>query len=70
MTKPKPIAIDLIRIDAGTQFRAAINQDRVTDYAELFDGSKEWPFDSACEVLESRDEWHESDCNVVNAVRK
>mgnify|MGYP003645218507 CR=1 FL=1 len=50
MTKPKPIAIDLIRIDAGTQFRAAINQDRVTDYAELFDGSKEWPFDSACEV--------------------
>ena len=50
MTKPKPIAIDLIRIDAGTQFRAAINQDRVTDYAELFDGTKEWPFDSACEV--------------------
>ena len=50
MTKPKPIAIDLIRIDAGTQFRAAINQDRVTDYAELFDGSKDWPFDSACEV--------------------
>jgi hypothetical protein len=48
--KPKPIAIDLIRIDAGTQFRAAINQDRVTDYAELFDGSKDWPFDSACEV--------------------
>ena len=51
MSKPKPIAIDLIRIDAGTQFRAAINQDRVTDYAELFDGSKEWPFDSACEVF-------------------
>jgi hypothetical protein len=50
MNKPKPIAIDLIRIDAGTQFRAAINQDRVTDYAELFDGSKDWPFDSACEV--------------------
>ena len=50
MTKPKPIAIDLIRIDAGTQFRAASNQDRVTDYAELFDGTKEWPFDSACEV--------------------
>jgi hypothetical protein len=50
MTKPKPIAIDLIRIDAGTQFRAAINQDRVTDYAELFDGTKGWPFDSACEV--------------------
>ena len=50
MNKPKPIAIDLIRIDAGTQFRAAINQDRVTDYAELFDGTKEWPFDSACEV--------------------
>jgi ParB-like chromosome segregation protein Spo0J len=48
--KPKPIAIDLIRIDAGTQFRAAINQDRVTDYADLFDASKEWPFDSACEV--------------------
>jgi hypothetical protein len=51
MTKPKPIAIDLIRIDAGTQFRAAINQDRVTDYAELFDGSTDWPFDSACEVF-------------------
>ena len=50
MNKPKPIAIDLIRIDAGTQFRAAINQDRVTDYAELFDGANEWPFDSACEV--------------------
>ena len=50
MNKPKPIAIDLIRIDAGTQFRAAINQDRVTDYAELFDGTKEWPFNSACEV--------------------
>ena len=50
MNKPKAIAIDLIRIDAGTQFRAAINQDRVTDYAELFDSSKEWPFDSACEV--------------------
>jgi len=50
MNKPKPIAIDLIRIDAGTQFRAAINQDRVTDYAELFDSSKDWPFDSACEV--------------------
>lgn len=50
MNKPKSIAIDLIRIDARTQFRAAINQDRVTDYAELFDGSKEWPFDSACEV--------------------
>ena len=51
MNKPKAIAIDLIRIDAGTQFRAAINQDRVTDYAELFDNSKEWPFDSACEVF-------------------
>jgi hypothetical protein len=50
MTKPKPISIDLIRIDAGTQFRAEINQDRVTDYAELFDSCKEWPFDSACEV--------------------
>ena len=50
MNKPKAIAIDLIRIDAGTQFRAAINQDRVTDYAELLDGSKDWPFDSACEV--------------------
>ena len=49
--KNKAIAIDLIRIDAGTQFRAAINQDRVTDYAELFDNSKEWPFDSACEVF-------------------
>ena len=49
MTKPT-IAIDKIRIDAGTQFRAAINQDRVTEYAELFDNSKEWPFDSACEV--------------------
>jgi len=37
MNKPKPIAIDLIRIDAKTQFRAAINQDRVTDYAEQLD---------------------------------
>jgi ParB-like chromosome segregation protein Spo0J len=49
MTKPT-IAINKIRIDAGTQFRAAINQDRVTEYAELFDSSNEWPFDSACEV--------------------
>jgi len=51
MTKPKPISIDKIRIDAGTQFRAAINQDRVTEYSEMLSASKEWPFDSACEVF-------------------
>jgi hypothetical protein len=50
MTKPT-ISIDKIRIDAGTQFRAAINQDRVTEYSEMLSASKEWPFDSACEVF-------------------
>ena len=61
MSKPKPIAIDLIRIDAGTQFRAATNQAKVTEYAEMFQASTEWPFDSACEVFFDGNEYYMAD---------
>jgi hypothetical protein len=59
--KPKPIAIDLIRIDAGTQFRAATNQAKVTEYAEMFQASTEWPFDTACEVFFDGNEYFMAD---------
>lgn len=42
----KPLPFDLIRIDAGTQSRLAINEDTVEDYAEIIRAAKqgEWPF--------------------------
>lgn len=45
MANEKPIAIDLIRTDCGTQTRAAINEEVVGEYAELLRSSKsKWPF--------------------------
>jgi len=43
MSTTQNLAIDLIRIDGGTQSRVAINQDTVDEYAELIVDS-EWPF--------------------------
>lgn len=42
----KPLAFDLIRIDAGTQSRIAIHEDTVEDYAEVIRNTPpgEWPF--------------------------
>ena len=41
--KPKTLSIDLLRVDAGTQSRVAINEDTVEDYAALITGT-DWPF--------------------------
>ena len=41
------LAIDLLRIDGGTQSRLKINEEVVEDYAEIISASKpEWPFPS------------------------
>lgn len=43
--KTTPLAIDLLRIDGGSQSRIAINDDVVQDYADLIAKSPgEWPF--------------------------
>jgi ParB-like chromosome segregation protein Spo0J len=49
--KIKNLAIDLIQIDRGTQFRASINDAKVGEYSEILDGVTEWPFDTPCEVF-------------------
>ena len=41
--KTQTLSIDLLRIDAGTQSRVAINEDTVEEYSELINGT-EWPF--------------------------
>jgi hypothetical protein len=41
----KSLPVDLLRIDAGTQSRLAINEEVVEDYSEIVEGSKQWPFD-------------------------
>jgi len=42
---PRSLSVDLLRLDAGTQNRVAINQDVVEDYAELISQSNgKWPF--------------------------
>jgi len=42
---PKPLSVDQLRLDAGTQNRIAINEDVVEDYAELIGESDgNWPF--------------------------
>lgn len=47
----KALAIDLISIDGGTQFRASTNDAKVKEYADMLLESKEWPFDSVCIVF-------------------
>lgn len=47
----KALQIELIQIDGGTQFRAATNESKVQEYAELYEAYEEWPFDSACDVF-------------------
>jgi len=42
---PKNLAIDLLRIDGGTQSRVAINEDVVTDYTSIIsEVGSGWPF--------------------------
>lgn len=43
MSKPKPLSVDLIRIDGDTQSRIKINDDTIDEYYELI-GDGEWPF--------------------------
>ncbi len=43
MPKTQNLAIDLLRIDGGTQSRVAINQDAVGEYADLI-VDQNWPF--------------------------
>jgi len=45
------LAIDLISIDGGTQFRASTNDAKVTEYAELLASATDWPFDTPCDVF-------------------
>jgi hypothetical protein len=40
----KPLSIDLIVTDAGTQSRLAISESTVEDYAEIISASEGWPF--------------------------
>jgi hypothetical protein len=47
----KSLAIDLISIDGGTQFRASTNDAKVTEYAELLASATDWPFDTPCDVF-------------------
>ena len=48
MTK---LSIDKIRIDCGTQFRASLNEGKVSEYADMLNETKAWPFDAPCEVF-------------------
>ena len=40
----KTLSVDLLVLDAGTQSRAAISEETVSDYAEIIEPGKEWPF--------------------------
>jgi uncharacterized ParB-like nuclease family protein len=44
--QPKPLSIDLIKLDGDTQSRLEINKDTVEDYAEILSAAQsgEWPF--------------------------
>jgi len=43
--KPRPLSVDLPRIDGGTQNRVEIDEDTVEDYAQVIaDNGKDWPF--------------------------
>jgi len=53
----KALAIDLIRTDGGTQFRASSNDAKVQEYAGMLTESKEWPFDSPCIVFHDGSEY-------------
>ncbi len=45
MSENKSLAVDLIRLDGGTQSRVSINQEVVDEYAELISSSNgQWPF--------------------------
>ena len=44
MAKTQPLAVELPRIDGGTQSRIKIDEDVVQDYVALITESKEWPF--------------------------
>lgn len=46
------LAIDLIRLDGGTQPRANIDEDTVADYAAVWQSANgSYPFDTPCEVF-------------------
>lgn len=46
------LAIELIRLDGGTQPRVDINEDTVSDYAAIWQSANgSYPFDSPCEVF-------------------
>jgi len=47
----KALKLESIVVDGGTQFRAATNDAKVTEYAGLFSESKGWPFSTPCEVF-------------------
>lgn len=49
--KIKEVALDQIVLDAGTQFRASANEQRIQDYAELLVDGDSWPFDTVCDVV-------------------
>jgi hypothetical protein len=49
--KTKEVALDEVVLDAGTQFRAKTNNERVEEYACMIGDGLDWPFDSACDVV-------------------
>ena len=52
MPETTALAIDLIKLDGGTQPRAEIDEDTVTDYTAVWESNgKEYPFDKPCEVF-------------------
>ena len=45
MPNAKPLSLELLRLDGGTQNRVGMNEETVADYAELIKAaSPEWPF--------------------------
>jgi len=51
MSKPQPIQISHIKIDGGTQMRAAVNEAVVGEYQVILQAVKTWPFDSPLVVF-------------------
>lgn len=49
--KTKEVTLSEIVLDAGTQFRAKTNNERVEEYACMIGDGLDWPFDSACDVV-------------------